>query len=347
MFQSARIKLTVWYLLIIMAIAVIFSIAIYRVLDYEFAQLRRQAEIRQERITQLSQVFGLPPGDSRIPVINTDAIAESETRLRLFLFGINLIILSVASSAGYFLAGRTLQPIAEMIDEQNRFISDSSHELRTPLTALKSEIEVTLRDKKLTLTQAKKLLASNLEEVNMLKDLSDNLIKLAQFQKRSDTALFTTVSIAEVIDDAVKKVAVLAKQRNITIANKIHDKNVEANKQGLVELFVILLDNAIKYSPDNTAVSLTSVAVDHTVTIAIRDQGIGLEEKDIAHLFDRFYRADAARTKIDASGYGLGLAIAYNIVQSHNGSIKAENNRTGGATFSVTLPTKQPKQLIM
>lgn len=325
MFYRARLKLTAWYLFIIMLISISFSVTVYNLLTNELNRVERVQRLRQER------------RNLRIPSIDPEVIEETKDRLKLILFLIDLGILGVAGFAGYFLAGRTLRPIQEMIDEQNRFITDASHELRTPLTSLKSEIEVNLRDKKLTTDRAKKILESNLEEVNKLQYLSDNLIKLTLYQKNSN--IFEEVDLFEVAGEAEKRVASLAKKQSITVKNQIKDRILKGDKQALTEMFIIFLDNAIKYSAKGKSVTLTSKKIDGLVQIDIKDQGFGILEKDMPHLFDRFYQADQSRTKSDVFGYGLGLSIAKQIVEKHKGFIKVESKIGKGSSFSVQLPS--------
>ena len=171
MFRSARFTLTAWYLIIMMIVSGLFSGIIYQGINQELTRLELVQLHRQER---LEEVFG----DVRIPQLESaqDAIQDSRKRLIITLLFINGGILLLAGAAGYFLAGQTLQPIQEMVLEQRRFISDASHEMRTPLTALRSEIEVGLLDKKMSLNGAKKLLKSNLEEVIHLQKLSNSLL---------------------------------------------------------------------------------------------------------------------------------------------------------------------------
>lgn len=327
MFQKARFKLTSYYLLIIMLISISFSIAIYQVLTTELSRVERVQRLRQERRF------------ARMPAIDPEVIEETKNRLRAILILTNLGILAISAGAGYFLAGRTLKPIKEMVDEQSRFITDASHELRTPLTSLKSEIEVNLRDRNLSLINAKKLLQSNLEEVNNLQYLSDNLIKLTQYQKGNGNN-FEEIDLSEVVKEAIRKVANLAKNRRIVIKNGIKDHGLKGDKQNLIEMFVIFLDNAIKYSVTGKTIALTSEKRDGFLEIQIKDQGFGIDSSDIPHLFDRFYRADKSRTKSDISGYGLGLSIARQIVDKHHGSIMVESKMGHGTTFSVQLPVK-------
>src|SRR5258708_119483 len=346
MFTSARLKLTAWYLLIILLVSGLFSIVIYAGINNEYnhiEQVQKQRQEREQRVRPFFDQYRQQLQEQGLPVppmpseVDLEAITEARVRLQAILLLVNLIILAGAGFAGYFLAGRTLKPIKTMVDDQNRFITDASHELRTPLTSLKSEIEVYLRDNKLTLKDAKKLLKSNLEEVNKLQYLSDNLIKLTQHQNLNNHSAFTNVSLVQVIDQAIKKVATLAKHKNITIINKGKDFKLEAEKQALTELFVILFDNAIKYSPPKTTITLSSKKTDHSIVVEVKDQGVGIDKKDLPHLFDRFYRADKSRS--GSSGYGLGLSIAKQIVKMHQGTIKVESQVGKGTTFIITLPS--------
>lgn len=325
MFEKARLKLTAWYLLIIMLISIAFSAAIYRVLVVEFERVERIQRLRREL-----QI----PFQFRRPVIDPEVLQESENRLKATLILINLAILGAAGVAGYFLAGQTLKPIQEMVDEQSRFITDASHELRTPLTSLKSEIEVNLRDKDLNLTDAKKLLRSNLEEVNNLQYLSDNLIKFTQYQK-TGTQDFTEVNLKDLSEEAQRKVSSLAQREEIKINNTIHSYVFQGDRQSLIELFVIFLDNAIKYSPEGKTVRLSSQVQDRFIEIKIADQGIGIADKDLPHLFDRFFRVDKSRSKTEVEGYGLGLSIAKQIVDEHHGSISVQSKLGKGTVFTI------------
>lgn len=342
MFQSARLKLTAWYLLIIMLVSIIFSLVIYTVINQEYMRIEHAQNFIRLQQDQLGRhVFLITPGDIDL------RLSEARVRLRAVLILINLVILAGAGFAGYFLAGRTLRPIKQMVEEQNRFITDASHELRTPLTSLKSEIEVNLRDKSLKIEDAKKLLQSNLEEVNNLQYLSDNLIKLTQYQKIWGWLNFEEVNLKEIANAAQKKVANLAKRKNILIKNQIEDSIIiNGDKQGLLEVFTIFLDNAIKYSPKETVVTLNSRKTAYSVEIEFKDQGIGIDEKDIPRLFDRFFRADKSRTKSEVGGYGLGLAIAKQIIEKHDGSVQVKSNIGKGTTFAVKLPIKHVHKII-
>jgi two-component system sensor histidine kinase CiaH len=342
MFESARIKLTLWYLLIIMAISVAFSTFIYFRTTDEFDRILRVQRYRIEHPAQQLQSFGLPNNIVEIqplPLPDPDVIQDAKLRVLMTLISINSIIFILSSLAAYFLAGRTLKPIQRMMDEQQRFISDASHELTTPLTSLKTSIEVNLRDKKLNLEKAKKILESNLEEVDRLQALSEELLTLEQYQKKSIISGPSTITVKDIVETAYERIQPLAEKKQITIVRAVPSAYVLGNDRSLIELFVILLDNAIKYSPSKTTVAVTSEKADGKIKILVTDEGIGIEEKDIPHIFDRFYRADKSRTQQSIKGYGLGLSIAKKIVENSKGSICVKSTSKKGTTFTLSLQT--------
>lgn len=314
-----------------MFISISFSLVIFRLINTEIIRFVQTQNLRSQLRPQM-----LPP-----PPIDLDLINEVRRHLANSLLVINGTIFLVSGGLSYFLAGKTLKPIKDMVDEQNQFVSDSSHELRTPLTSLKSAFEVNLRDPEFNLKQAKTLIHESIDEVNKLQSLSDQLLLLAQFQKPNHYVNFESISLRKIILKSINQVKPLAKVKNISLKNKIHEYQIEANPYNLTELFVILLDNAIKYSPKNKKIEITSQKIDHTILINFRDQGVGISKKDLPHIFDRFYRADTARSKQGKNGFGLGLSIAQKIVQQHKGSINVTSIPGEGSLFTVKLPQKQ------
>ena len=339
-FKQARIKLTALYLLIIMFVSVSFSGVVYSMIAGELERIEEMQSMRIQRWFSQRGPFDFPddfqPLNPNFRIIDPEILVESKRRLLLLLILVNTGILGVSAAAGYFLAGKTLKPIQDMIDEQSQFVADASHELRTPLTALKTEIEVNLRDKKLNLEDAKTLLSSNLEEVNHLQQLSDNLIKLTNISANQPT-MYTTVDLEEIVQIAVKKIKPLATKQKITIHNHIKEFSLKGDAKNLIELFIVLLDNAIKYSPKDTEIWLQAEKADGHIIITVRDQGFGISKKDITHIFDRFYRSDQSRS---SDGYGLGLAIAKQIVKDHRGTIKVDSELGKGSVFTIKLPVK-------
>lgn len=344
MFHSARIKLTGWYLLIIMFISVAFSLVIYSIVTREITRFEQAQRFRFEKNLR---DFDLPTPPNpnmramKILIENPELIEEIKERVAITLVIINGGILLLAGGLSYFLAGQTLKPIQNMMDEQNRFISDASHELKTPLTSLKTAMEVFLRGKKKNLDEAETIIDESIIEVNKLQSLSESLLQLAQFQKPNGHTLFEQILISDVVNKAVSNIKPIAKKKNIMIKTDVEDSEIKGNKYSLEDLFKILLDNAVKYSPRNTTVNIYSKNSDGHIEIMIKDRGIGIYDKDLPHIFDRFYRADNARSKNTHDGYGLGLSIAKKIVELHHGSISVKSKIKKGSTFIVRLPTKK------
>lgn len=342
MFHKTRLKLTAWYLLIIMIVSISFSTFIYFGATREFNRIIRIEQFRnlhpeinenyiQRPVWEIENIPLPRQPDSRL-------IQATKIRALEGLIGINLIIFFLSALAGYFLAGRTLKPIKEMMDEQNRFVTDASHELNTPLTSLKTSIEVNLRDKKLNLEKAKEVLVSNLDDVNNLQSLSDELIKITQYQKLNGNFQLKQIYLSEAVKKAVEKVNPLAAKKHIGVSISVPKLYVNADEKSLIELFVILLDNAIKYSKNGKQVSVSALKAGSKIKIKIEDKGIGIDKDDLPYIFDRFYRADKSRTKQQIVGYGLGLSIAKRIVSLHAGMIEAESVPKKGTIFTITLP---------
>lgn len=340
MFHSARLKLTAWYLFIIMIVTITFSAAFYRVLIVEVDRFERAQRFRIERGIENGEFFPQDPRFHISPIpINAELIQETKNRILSVLILVNGAVFILAGGLGYVLAGRTLKPIGKMVEEQNQFISDASHEFKTPLTSLKSAFEVYLRNKKRTKIEADALVSESIEEVNRLQSLSESLLQLAQFQIPNGTQEKVDVSLKIVLSKAINKISRNAQQKHITIEEYAQDITLIGSPYALVDLFVILLDNAIKYSPQKTTIRITSQSLDGVVLVAVSDQGTGIDKKDLPHIFDRFYRSDKARSKTSTGGYGLGLSIAQKIVQGHRGVISVESKKEG-TTFTVRLPKK-------
>ncbi len=334
-FRSACLKLTSFYVLIVMIISIVFSVVLYSIASRELNQGLQKQGSAFENIAP-PQFFPRPSGD--LEKVRSEQFRESSKNLGLKLIYLNLFILIVASGLSYLLARRTLKPIEEMLEMQNRFTSDASHELRTPLTAMKAEIEINLRDKKFNLAEAKKLLKSNLEEIAKLDALSSGLLKLTNYQSRKKI-IFTKYPLSEIVKDAAAKITGLAKTKQIRVQLDLKDIVVSCEKESLTELFTILLDNAVKYSPRHSKIHVaTEISGKNQTAIKVKDEGIGIKASDLPYIFNRFYRADHSRSKEKSDGYGLGLSIAQEIAKLHHGKIEVESKMNTGSTFIVKLP---------
>ena len=341
-FNAAYLRLTAFYVLIVLAISISFSVVIFNISSNEL----NRGLVRQDRFIMGMSSQMIPNSNLQdLEQIRSDQIAESNSRLSLNLLYFNLFILVASSFLSYYLARKTLAPVEEAVAEQNRFTADASHELRTPLAALRSEIEVGLRDKKLDLKSSKQLLESNLEEIGKLESLSNALLKLSRYSDDKDMEL-EKVELEETIVRAYEKVEHAAIAKNIEFKNKISECMVYGQHDQLVELFVILFDNAIKYSPENSKVSVTSEYQGKELVVSVRDRGVGIKASDLPFIFNRFYRADSSRSKDKIPGYGLGLSIAKRICEINHCEISAESKAGQGSEFIVKFSLNQNKNLI-
>ncbi len=246
----------------------------------------------------------------------------------------------MSALAGYFLAGKTLRPIEKTMDEQKRFVADASHEFRTPLTALKTSMEVALREKKISASQARKLIESNLEDVNSMHSLANNLLSLANYQNNGSSFNFEEVNLFEIIKKAYKKILPLAKEKGVEIKLKIQDCVIKADKTKIEEMVLVFLDNALKYTPRGGKVAIATRVDKKYAFIKIKDTGIGIAQKDIVRIFDRFYQADQSRSQNNSQGFGLGLSLAKKIIEAHKGSVTVTSRVGKGTVFIVKLPLK-------
>lgn len=332
MFNITRIKLTLWYVAIVAVVSFGFSAIIYTGVISEIETSFRQAE---SRLQQMSP--GPIPRRVALQILKED-FEKAKNSVLYRLMVINGVIIGASGVAGYILAGKTLRPIEQMLIEQKRFVADASHELKTPLTALRTELEVALKRKKINTKEATGLLKSNLEEVINLQKLSEDLLRLTRYTQSFERSSFEEVDLEITMNESVKKVAPMAKLKRIKIVKDIKKIRVRGNKGMLAELMVILLDNAVKYSPKKSTITV-KIHGGRGAVIQVSDQGIGIHPKELSSLFERFYRADSSRSKNETSGYGLGLAIAKQIVDKHSGDISVSSKPGLGSTFKVTLPS--------
>lgn len=333
MFQSAALKLTGWYLAIIMVVSIIFSGALYSV---------SSVDLDHNTQRQVSYFNGfLSPYDlNNYSSIREQQLDQDKSHLRARLISLNIAVLLFGGLASYALARRTLEPIEEALEAQKRFTTDASHELRTPLTAMQTETEVALRNPKITKGEALEQLKSNLEEVGKLKSLSEGLLKLASTDAKAK--LDQAVDLSDILAEAHERLAKAASAQKISIQLQSKKVLVVGDTQSLTDIAAILLDNAIKFSPGGSKIFMSCGKSKKDAFLKVVDQGQGIEAHDLPHIFDRFYRADSSRTKNQTSGYGLGLALARKLAEQHNGHIEVRSTVGKGSTFSVYFPLADP-----
>jgi signal transduction histidine kinase len=326
MFSKATFRLTAWYVAILMVLSLIFSAWLY---------MEATQEVRTGLNAQLLRPFvNVLPREEVATYLNSQYDA-SRMRIIGSLVLLNVSVLVAGSLISYWLARRQLQPIERALEAQNRFTADASHELRTPLTTMKTELEVALRNDKLTAKDAKALLKSNEEEIDRLSNLVDGLLVLA---RNGDKPKVVITQLAPITQKAVDRFVPLAKHRHITLERQITDVSALADAQHVDTILGVLLDNAIKYSPQKSIVTTALAVYDNAACLTVHNEGAGIPAQVLPHIFERFYRADTSRTGGEKSGHGLGLSIAEKLTQNMNGSIAVRSSAKAGTTFTVRLP---------
>ena len=282
------------------------------------------------------------------PTLGFAAVAEPLSVLeeglgqlrRDFFAGVPLVLL-LASFGGYILARKSLEPIASMVNEQQRFIADASHELRTPLAVLRGETEVAL-GKTRTVEEYQESLTLIQEEAERLSRIVEDLFILARQPIQSPTALIKEpVSLTEVVKDCARAAQVLATRKGVRLKleNDSTPIALNADEELIKRMILNLLDNAVKYTPEGGEISLALEKHNGSAEIVVRDTGIGLSQTDQQRVFDRFYRVDKARSRA-LGGAGLGLSIVRSIVEAHGGNITIDSTPRHGSSFTVSLPLK-------
>jgi signal transduction histidine kinase len=316
-FQKALLRLTGLYVLILMILAFICSVWLLGVAGRE-----------------ISTTLDLAGPGAQITTGVEDIGEHSRQRLQHSLIFFNVFVFGAGTLASYLLAKRTLRTIEQNNRAQQEFVTDASHELRTPLTALKTELQLAQRQAKtLTASDYKAVIGSALEEVVRLSALSERLLQLASAPLESTNA---TSSLGAALSAARKQLRqpITAKQLKVTLLSA--DIDLQISRDDLVEVLVIILDNAIRYSPKNSEIALNYSVRGEFVLITIQDQGPGINPDDLPYIFDRFYKGKTKKS-IPDNGHGIGLSVARKIVLAAGGNIQADDQPKTGASISIKL----------
>jgi two-component system sensor histidine kinase CiaH len=241
--------------------------------------------------------------------------------------------------AGFYLAGRSLVPIRRSWDKQQQFVADASHELRTPTSVIQTRTELLFRHPLHTIEQESQNIAVILKESKQMGKLIDDLLTLARTDSNQVQIHAAAIPLNPILEEINEHFELLAETKSISIHSNFQPSIVWGDESRLRQLFVILLDNALKFTPPHGSIEFTSHITSHSVQISVIDSGCGIAEADLPHIFERFYRGDKVRSRTEG-GTGLGLSIAEWIVHAHKGSIHVTSQVSVGTEFRIILPRK-------
>lgn len=243
------------------------------------------------------------------------------------VLGVIAIVLS--SVGGYFMAGRALMPIKEAYDRQRQFAADASHELRTPLAVLLASSEILLMGEALADPFLRQVATDMKSEVKKMSNLVSELLEIARSDNGRWELKMERVELSEVLSQVVRVMTPLAEKKGLDLLSDLSRREVICDEQRLKQLALILMDNAVKYTPTGAVgVKLTARG------FAVWDSGIGIGAADKDKIFERFYRVEKSRT---AEGNGLGLSIAMEIVKRHGWQIEVHSEEGQGSEFEVIM----------
>ena len=231
-----------------------------------------------------------------------------------------------------------LEKIESAVSRISRFTADASHELRTPVAIIRFAAENALRRVRPEAEYRAALERIQRESENMTR-LIEDLLFLARADVQEPQAEHESIELKSLVESACLDIMPLAVQKGIALTKELSDSAIRmlGDYSALRRMLLILVDNAIKYTPGGGRVSIVVEREDGQAILRVEDTGIGIPEEAKARLFQRFFRVDPSRNK-ESGGYGLGLAIAHAIAQQHHASIELETNAGGGCIFSVSLP---------
>ena len=269
---------------------------------------------------------------------DVSVIYSGLSKMTYVLVVIGLIALLSAAVFGHIMAGRAIVPMQLAYEKQRQFAADASHELRTPLAVIMASADLLLMDQSITSPFLKQVLNDLKSEVQKMSKLVSDLLLVARSDNNALKVTIKKFDLGEMLEQNIRMMTPLAEKKKINLnGENIRKIEIQADEQKIKQLILILVDNAIKYTPEGGKVTVRLEKINEgKVTFSVQDSGIGIAKEDQDRIFERFYRVDKARSR-EIGGNGLGLSIASEIVRLHEGSIAVESEVGVGTKFIVEL----------
>jgi two-component system, OmpR family, manganese sensing sensor histidine kinase len=261
----------------------------------------------------------------------------AKTQLLLSL-GVPLT-LSLTGLVGWFLGGVAMKPTQKSYEQLQRFTADASHELRAPIAAILSNAQVGLLSPESDRIQPRQRLENIVNITKSTSSLISNLLFLARHEGQLNPDDLEAIDLRIFLQFLIDEFKILAAEKKLNIHSNLSSSAIEikGDRELLQQALKNLLNNAYKYTSSGGTVRLTLITKSRRAIVEVEDNGIGIPAEDLPHIFDRFYRVDTARSR-ETGGFGLGLAIAQQIIRAHNGQITVESTFDKGTKFQIVLP---------
>ena len=232
------------------------------------------------------------------------------------------------------------EQVHNLDEARSQFVSNASHELKTPLATIKILVESMLYQDDMPVELRQEFLTDIDKEIDRLSSVVGDLLTLVHIDSHKLRLRREMMVFSDTVRESVKRLQPLAKKRGQTIEVSIEDQcEMFADADKLAQVCYNIIENAVKYTPDGGRIRVSLSRMGRDAVLEISDTGVGIPQEDLAHVFDRFYRVDKARSR-DTGGTGLGLSIVQQIVRLHAGSVTVQSVRGEGTTFTVQLPVK-------
>ncbi|WP_339273305.1 HAMP domain-containing sensor histidine kinase [Paenibacillus sp. FSL W8-0187] len=246
-------------------------------------------------------------------------------------------LLSIIS--GYALARRALIPIQKAWDKQQQFVADASHELRSPLSVVRGQTQILLRHPDHTIEEESAPISAILKETKRMSNMVDGLLLLTRGDSHEEVILYNPVRVDGIIKEIAKNMEPIMDYKQLRLQLHVEGPEflINGDEDRLIQLFMILLDNAIKFTQSDGQIDLECIRQGKSVLVTIKDNGVGISEHELPLIFNRFYKGDSSRNRGD-HGAGLGLSIARWIVDQHQGSVHISSGVGCGTTVMIRFP---------
>ena len=266
---------------------------------------------------------------SRQPQID---VLNNLLKVFIFIGSISLILLLLIS---IYLTNKTIKPIKETFEKQKQFIADASHELKTPLAIIRTNTSLVLSNKGATVESQSKWLNYINNQIGRMTELLDEMLSLAKLDTNRELQEFKDFDLSKLLNSILLTFEAVIFENRIELESNISENvSLKGDKESIIKVVIILLDNAIKYTNKSGKINVNLQQEKNKIKLKIKNTGEGIKKEDLEYIFESFYRVDSSRAR-ETGGYGLGLSIAKSIVDSHKGKIYAESNIGKDTTFII------------